>query len=85
MSNWPVRPPTLSAQLSKTMSTDFTARPPAPPCNTCSFAENDLSVHSSRTPIGKYFERGTKTPIPDGDEHNLDFEDRDVGGEGRSG
>jgi len=48
-------------------------------------SENDLSVHSSRTPIGKYFERGTKTPIPDGDEHNLDFEDREVGGEGRSG
>ena len=52
---------------------------------TCSFAENDLSVHSSRTPIGKYLERSVKTPIPDCDDHNLDFEDRVVGGEGRSG
>ena len=32
MSNRQVCPPTLSAQLSKTMSTDFTAKPPAPPC-----------------------------------------------------
>ena len=52
---------------------------------TCSFAENDLSVHSSRTPIGKYLERSAKTPIPDCDDHHLDFEDRVVGGEGRSG
>jgi len=48
-------------------------------------SENDLSVHSSRTPIGKYLERGTKTPIPDSDDHHLDLEDRDVGGEGKSG
>ena len=52
---------------------------------TCSFAENDLSVHSSRTPIGKYLERSAKTPIPDCDDPHLDFEDRVVGGEGRSG
>ena len=41
-------------------------------------SENDLSIHSSRTPIGKYLERGSKTPLPEADDEDphLDFEDR---------
>ena len=41
-------------------------------------SENDLSIHSSRTPIGKYLERGSKTPVPEADDEDphLDFEDR---------